>query len=42
MSKKNILHIVFSLFSGGLENMVIDIANSQSKKYNVKYLIGAL
>ena len=39
MEKKNIIHIVFSLDVGGLENMVIDIANSQSKKHNVSILI---
>ncbi len=32
---KKIMHIVFSLAPGGLENMVVDIANSQSKKHDV-------
>lgn len=37
--KRKILHIVFSLASGGLENMVVDMANCQSKKNTVSLLI---
>lgn len=36
---KKIMHIVFSLGSGGLENMVVDIANVQSKKYKVQIVV---
>ena len=36
---KKIMHIVFSLAPGGLENMVVDIANSQSKKHDVCLIV---
>lgn len=39
MSPKHIVHIIFSLQTGGAENLMVDVANGQSKHHNVSIII---
>jgi len=39
MSPKHIVHIIFSLQTGGAENLMVDMANGQSKHHSVSIIV---